>query len=323
MFTKWKYKIWKHLTKNLLRNDVSLPGITYAYSFPFTKQEPLPDTTPKAKAAPVQVQNQTVAKFTAPKENSGAFRLITTRGYTYSGSSTLIGMLNEFDNVQVIGYPEPLWAKKQIHGRVSECTFFTYSHFLEMLDSYRQDNKMQQNLIIQKFIKSINDAYTTKRTCGYEYFPELYGDTFHDLTHNLLETLLDLDEETRLFMKDKDFPTILKSPDFDSCCFVQGKGCMRYLFYRFKKLEESELHQLVKDYLKAFFSILQQNKSVLALDQLLLGDKLEKVNAYMDIPIRQVCVYRDPRDRYLSAYKSQLLFGTNIASYVAGYRRDI
>lgn len=216
----------------------------------------------------------------------------------------MVGLFNEFDNIRVLGFPESEWTIRTIHEGASECTFFSSSHFLELIDSFSNGKATEQDFAIRGFIQDISKAYDTK-SIGHDYLPELYNDQFLSISKEFLLQILDLDKTTKTFISGKCFfPYIWKAnATWDSCNFAQHKGKNRFLYYRFRTMDKSEFHSIVSRYLGKFFSIIQGNE-IVAYDWLLPNRTLEIINSYLTQPIKQVCVWRDPRDRFLSCVKA-------------------
>ena len=283
-----KYKIWKKLTKSLIQNnDTRDLVITWAHK-----------SLKKDK-----IKKKDVVEYKYPEN------LVTFQGFYSSGSSALVGLFREFDNVYVCGHPEPLYIKGNVTHNVSEMQFFLGSKFFEMVSSFKEHKPITvQDFYIRYFINSVNNAYKHKQTCPYEYVPELYGDYFKTITDELLFSILDLDDYTLKFMQGKDFPAIFESSSdvsFENCSFMHNKGLKQYLFYKFKRLTPTQFDFYIGSYLKKLFSILG-NKEFVMYDQLLPNDYLEWVNRYLPSPVKQICIWRDPRDQFISAFRSDM-----------------
>lgn len=307
MLKKIKYKIWKRLTKSLVPDSVIKKIVldtTYAYIKEGRKLTKAAIPSEKKRRVAMPVEN-----FPKPTvdEKGNPFNLpkiVAIQGIFFSGSSTLVGMFNEFDNMRVVGSPEKAWTKNSEKAEMpSECCFFQASGFVEMVQSFQKEPPEVVSLRIRKFILSVNNAYRNKRIAT-ENLPSLYNDTFKEITQNLLFKILDLDDYTREFMQTRDFPHNVvdarNDDSFDSCNFTVGEGKSRYIFYKFANISEETFHQIIAEYLAQFFSIIT-GKEYVVYDQLLPRRTMEIVNRYLYTPIKQIVVYRDPRDQYLAA----------------------
>lgn len=298
-----KKKIWKHLTKDIVKNPKYRQRI-----FELKIESDLFDKAIVPSNYQEDAQKQT------------ALRILCSRGHFYSGSSTIVGLLNEFNNVTVVGFEEAAWSKSTVSSIRSECCFFCYTNFFEMLDTFHSQNSTEQSLAIVSFIRAFEHAYDTKRTAPHEYNPLLYGEKFRDICNELMIDILELDENTLLTVKQKGFPTNTYNHDFKQCNFIIGEGKHSYLYYQFKHISDDEFKSKVQRFLNSFFRIIK-SKDIVLYDQLLKEEKLEQINQYMEIPVKQVCVYRDPRDRFVSALKSgSNIVQRNAKEYVNEYR---
>lgn len=288
MFTKkLQYRIWKHYTKKIVSDEGARARIFREAYY-----------QPCAKNAIQELDYKQNWQGTSPS------RIICVQGYTYSGSSTLVGLFNEFDNIRMVGWPEPDWIKRKINTGITECRFFSSTRFLKLLDSFHEGTLAEQDAIIREFIYDVAMAYETK-SVRQDNMSELYNDYFLKISRDFLIKALELTPETKEFMSHQRFFPYLweKMHSWEHCNFACYKGANKFLFYRFRKMEEEEFRAIVREYLENFFSIIQGNE-IIAYDWLLPQTALEKVNYYLSKPIKQVCVWRDPRDRFLSCIKT-------------------
>lgn len=296
------YKIWKKLTKKLIKDKAKQNEVLSI----FCKQQIVDKKT---------ISNQ---KYKYPDQ------IIVSGGFYCTGSSVLSGLFREFDNIAVLGHPEPLYIKNSVTKHCSETQFFFGSKFCEFVNSFKKGSATEKDYYIKYFINSVQKAINEGCTCTYEYMPELYNDYFKQITRELLFNVLDLDNYTYAFMKDKEFPIIFESSSdttYENCNFMHNKGIRQYLFYRFKNLSVEEFDSIISKYLKSFFSILGE-KNIVAYDQLLPNDYLETINYYLrDRPIKQISIWRDPRDLFVSAIRSDmLLMPRSIDGFVDFYK---
>lgn len=307
MFKKLKYKLWKHLTKELVSDEIiKKAALVNTYASMHRSKNSVPELDADKKYSPPKITTETINTRIDAKQLP---KIVAINGLFYSGSSTLVGLFQEFDNIRVVGYPEKPWIKNVTDKEMqSECCFMSQSGFVEMIQSFKKESPEAISLKIRKFISSINNAYKNKRVAAWENLPGIYNDTFKEITQKLLFSILDLDDHTKEFMQSKLFPHVAKDVDefpFDSCSFVLGKGRKRYLSYRFADLTDEEFKNHVSEYLEKFFSILE-GKEFVAYDQFLPKRYLEALNQYMRNPIKQIVVVRDPRDQFLSIYRRDI-----------------
>lgn len=295
MFDKFKYKVWKHLTKRIIKDTKERALILECQRRDVEKEL-------KKREPSVDIVREDQISNVPPK------CVISVKGTFYSGSSAIIGFLREFDNVRMVGYNDPKWSKCNVNGPQTECCFFTYSGFLEMVEAFYQDSPEVADQRIKCFIAACNEAYKNQRVYVKENMPLLYGEKFNQLTHQLLMSILELDESTREFLKNRQFPCVtweIENSWYDKCNFGVGVGKKQYIFYRFAKLSPERFEEVIADFLDSFFSLLGGCEYT-AYDQLLWGDKLLIINKYMRIPIKQICVVRDPRDQWLSGFRREV-----------------
>lgn len=254
-------------------------------------------------------------------------KVIAITGYYYTGSSTVVGFFNEFDNTTVMGYCEKQYSV-QIKSN-SEVAFFTNSNFFNFIDIFYSKNILERDLIIKKFIEEIYNCYDKKGTKSYEKNYIFYSDEFLQASVNLFYNVLDFDEYTINFMKNKRFPTKWNSSDekFQNCSFMHGKGISQYVFYQFKNISADEFEKFVGDYVNAIFQQIPCNDFLIC-DQLIAkySEKysiLDKLNSYMvGNKIKEIGIYRDPRDRFLSAFRNDInALARDVNIYTSRYTR--
>ena len=252
-------------------------------------------------------------------------QIIATRGFYYSGSSALIGFFSEFDNAQVVGYVDNKYSKNTKSDDNCEFTFFSDERsILNLVKKYYNGNLLEQDLGIKQFIDLINSYY---RKIGKNDIViesnNLYDDKFYQLSKNFLLQILELDEQTKNIVKTKIFPSVYDASDdmYKNCCFCYGCGSSQYIMYKFKKMNEEEFNTLVKEYIYNFFKLIFSQK-FLVCDQLCqtthFSKIFEKLNMYIgnEIKLKEICIYRDPRDQFLSAFRN------NVTSWYPRNARD-
>ena len=301
----FSYKIWKHYTKKLFKNSDVRADI-FSYVSKLTSHDDIQDLHDPVISFPTQI--------------------ITGRGFYASGGSTVAGLFSELDNVTALGFPESIKKKKIKRQGNSEAQFFNFSHFFDMVDSFSRHSLEEQDMYIKYYIHSIQKAYKQKGV-EYEYLPELYTDLFQEISLKLLFNIVDLDQYTYSFMKQKkQFPVSFESwtdTTYEDCCFMHGKGIQQYIFYKFKKLSKTEFDSYIAEFLRGFFNIINKTP-VVFFDGLLAENYLEKIQTYLpDIPIKQVCVWRDPRDQFLSSIKTDMfLMPRELNEFVNFYKTN-
>lgn len=230
-------------------------------------------------------------------------KIIAPMGLYYSGSSTISGFFNEFDNTTVIGYIEPQWSKTKSVENCSEICFFSRTNFFKFIDSFSFGDLSLKDNVIKKFIEDIYRCYDKKGAVSYEKLSGFYTDNFLKNSINLLNNVLELDEYTINFMKGKRFPISCDLEDakkYKKCTFIKEDS----IFYKFKDISVKEFEQYICLYLETLFKDFP-SKEYLICDQMTNnGPARKKLNLYMiGNPIREIVVYRDPRDRYISIFK--------------------
>lgn len=254
-----------------------------------------------AKTAP----NSFLSAVSSAKPNPMHKKFIACQGFFYSGSSALIGLFREFDNTTVMGYPDDLYSASQVSDLSTEIRFFKNSRLFPLIDAFYNKSPLEQDVLIKKFIVDIYTCYERKGLFSWDKNPELYNDYFLYNSLRFLNNILDLDDYTEKYMKDRKFPVIRPSDsEFLDCCFLFDKNDQQYVVYKFKKLSLDEFDKYVHEYISNFFRSVSC-KEVLVCDQI-FGPYLSQYNKYSEITAKQVCVYRDPRDQFLSAFRLDL-----------------
>lgn len=276
--------------------------------------------------------NKKIRKQYTPTVKTNFGQIIAVTGYYYSGSSAVVGLFNEFDNVDVLGYNDSVYSvsPKQNQAtnnlfRQPEVSFFYQTQFFDFVNSFDSKDPLTQDISIKRFIADIYRCYDNKGASDNDYCPTVYTEEFLKISFELLYKTLSLDEYTIEFMKDKRFPFIYNEQNniFENCSFMQGKGISQYLFYQFKNISVDEFEQCICDYVNSFFNLCSGKKYVI-MDQLFLyrRDLLDSLNKYLPKnPIKEIGIYRDPRDKFLSAFRNDLKYmPRNIDSYIKYYK---
>lgn len=252
-------------------------------------------------------------------------KIVAITGYYYSGSSALVGFFHECNNTTVMGNCEKVYSHKTQSS--CEVTFFTHTNFFNFIDAFYLDSFLEKDLVIKKFINDIYRSYDNKGARS-EKNPNFFTDKFLQISLDFIINVIDLDEYTINFMKDKRFPIKWNSTDeiFQNCTFMQGKGISQYILYKFKKMLPEEFEKNVAQYVNQIFKLMD-SEEYLVCDQLLKRNTekyslVDKLNSYMiGVPIKEICVYRDPRDRFLSAFRNDISWlSRDVDKYTASYK---
>lgn len=257
-------------------------------------------------------------------------KIIALKGFYYTGSSVMVGFFNEFDNTTVLGGCEKQYSAHAVTDVSSELTFFTSTNIFNFIDVFYDKDVLEKDFIIKKFIDDIYNVYDKKGAKIFEKNPSFYTDSFLHASVNLLYNVLDLDEYTINFMKDKRFPIKWNTADnrYENCSFIKGKGLSQYVFYQFKDISAEEFEKYIGFYINSIFNGIE-SKECLVCDQMLLERKnfsmLDRLNNYLvGSPIKEICVYRDPRDRFLSAFRVDIKnLQRSPDKYEADYRKRL
>ena len=238
-------------------------------------------------------------------------QIICCQGFYCSGSSALTGLFMETDNVSVIGYSEPIFSKCKVKDECGETLFFMGSQFHQLIKEFYTGSPTSKDYYIKYFINAINRANSKHHgTDIYERMPTLYNEYFKKIAEDFLFSVIKLDDYTKRLMKNRQFPVLFESASdkqYEGCTFMKNKGIRQYLFYEFADLTNDQFAEAVSKFLKGFLSIMG-DKDIVSYDQLLPDDSLEIVNQYLqDTPIKQICVWRDPRDQFMSVMRTDLL----------------
>lgn len=235
-------------------------------------------------------------------------KIITVAGFSYSGASALIDMFSEFRNVTVFGatLSDFLEKNKLSFQQYTVKLFLKDNSIFSVIDAFENNvDELQQDYIIKQFIKYIY-KYANKKKM-------IYANFFTDLHIDFLENILELDDYTKDFMKGKKYPVIYDKQEaiFNDCCFIKGENNGRYVFYKFKKMSIDEFNNHVKNYFKDFFNNINIS-GTLVMDQFFkYTNLLDRINKYLDKPIKEICLYRDPLDQFVTNYIFNTKFANN------------
>lgn len=294
---KYRYKVWKHLTKSYVKSPVAWSYLQTAITI--------------SKAQYEVVDSERVGRL--------PLHIVACQGYYNSGSSALIGLLQEFADVTTIGEPELIYAtpdareKEQVKASLrTESRWFKASRFFELVQALCHEKSEEEiDHMIKKFISCFTHVSTSFETCGWDFCPAIYGKkAFRKMNLDFLDAILDLDTHTREKMRNLVFPVKYRegegSEEYEDCSFIERQGHLRYPFYRVRKTVKNNLTTTVSKYLESFFSLV--GGQYVVHDQIFPVNYLEIANQYMKNPIRQICVTRDPRDTFISFMETEGTF---------------
>lgn len=247
--------------------------------------------------------------------------LVAVSGSWLSGSSTVCDLLSEFSNVTSFSHRKVYSGKVNAENHINcEIKFFHDKRSLfKLIDAFVQDNELKKDNAIKRFID-----------CFYSYYDEyndiqIYRDNFLNFNIEFLENILEIDDYTKQYMKNKRYPCCFSKEEetFENCSFIKSYPNHPYIFYKFKNMTQDEFNVHVADYLHDFFNNMKVQKKVV-LDQLFSTTLLlDKMNFYMnENPIKEICVYRDPRDEFVNLWREKYnIFNDTAAQFVKRYQK--
>ncbi len=225
--------------------------------------------------------------------------IITIAGFSYSGASALIDLFSEFKNSTVFGSTLSDFVEKNnlSYQKYTVKLFIKEASIFSVIDAFENNvDEFQQDYIIKQFIKNMYKLANKKKM--------LYANFFIDLHIAFLENILELDNYTKDFMKGKKYPFKYDEEEsiFNNCSFVKGENNGKYVLYKFKNMSKDEFNHHVKMYFKDFFNNINIS-GTLVMDQFFkYTNLLDRINNYLDKPIKEICVYRDPRDQFITNF---------------------
>ena len=317
-----KYELWKHLSEKLNYTNpvfenrlqkimtIGIEGLLLQKLDEASEKKAsvlqkteLPSNGNPKNDLPSPSSTPTAVAPAKPKEIISAYKqIIACQGCYFSGSSTLSGFFKEFDNTTIIGADD--FFQKQHTDFQSEMVFFEHSGIFNFIDAFHSGSLLEKDFAIKRFISSIYRCFNQKGTAYWEHNPSFFTQEFFDNSMFFLTSVLDLDSYTISFMKNKTYPIIYQSNDtvFHNCSFLHHPGAGQYVLYHFKDINPDAFDEYARNYIRSLFR-LQSSKEFYCFDQMLPGNLLDKLNVFMDKPIKQIVVRRDPRDQFLSAFR--------------------
>lgn len=266
-----------------------------------------------------------------PEQGCKFDKIISFGGNWASGSSVVGNFLNEFPNIDVVGQIyDGKNSFEQHRGKGGELHFFVMTWFCKFAKLMNCSTDTEKDIIIKMFINDMENCYKSKMVFGEQYSPHIYNEEFIKICTELLLSVLDLTPYDKEIIKNKNFQNCNKSsPDiYDDCSFINGSGKYKHIFYRVKQINPYEFALSIRRFIEKFFNLYYNENNILAGDQLCYNQSiLEIMNYYLfDRPIRQISVYRDPRDQFFSIYRYHLNFAKhhmeNISTFVNFYKKS-
>lgn len=228
-------------------------------------------------------------------------------GFAYSGTSALIGFMNEFDNVLVYGNCDKVYSKNKKRGGY-EVKWFMHSGFFNFVDNFKDKSKsaIETDMAIKLFIRQIYRAFKQKSLLGWDKSPDFYNKEFLEINKTYLKSVLDFNEYDLSILEDHPIPRSFNTADdatYENCSFMQEKGIRQYLFYRFRDITDEEFDSYTNVYINKLFERFG-GKEIVLFDKPVHLKNHKKMNYFMkDKPIKEICFLRDPRDSFLATYR--------------------
>lgn len=295
IFDKYKYKIWKHLTKAFFPDHIAAWICSqYGYSSLEKRRQKLVHYDKK--------NNQSHAPLPNP--------IIAISGYYGSGSSALVGLLSEFKGASGIGFSQAHdFGEKgrEEHLGGSESNLLRHSNFFALIESFFDGSSPEEiDAHIRRFLVIFNRYLTEGFVHGMDD-DDLINHKAIMLMYNFICNILGLKDDPHDFLH-SGFPVILpqllEDNSMDDMPFIRGNGKIRYLFYAPRKIQREELDALAVQFLQDFFRLIPGD--IIIHDQMTPFDILEKINHYLPGAVKQICVRRDPRDQYMSCVRDDI-----------------
>ena len=303
--SKKEYKVWKHLSKQLNKKDEELEKriqemLTFGITGVLLKEIRSIRACP-AKDPPLPI----IEKDDEKPVVSNYKQIVSVNGLYISGASALSDFFKEFDNTTVFGHT-PL---KPLNR--AEMSLFQEPSFFDFMDKFSSGTLLEKDRAIKGFISLIYRYSNDKSD------PDFYNRKFLDNSIKFITSVLDLDDYTRAFMRDKQYPVRrVKEDTFDKCSFLRHQGVGQYVFYRYKEMSPDAFNNHAKDYIRSLFR-LQSSKEFYCFLALAPTYVLNRLNSFMDKPIKRIIVWRDPRDQFVSAFRQDIsLLPVTIDKYV-------
>lgn len=284
LFPYYTYKTYKKVEKLSMIKNNNQPKKT-------AQQEP--KQPPKAK---IEIKELYSVPYVEPP--SCYDKLICTTGFGHSGSGTVLDYLAEFSNVTAYGYHDTSSSGYKLKNDYGEIDIFhAAGSVMDMEKSFRYPNYFNDDLTIKYFLNLAEYFYRK----GF-----IYTDYFWKITKEFVDKITDMKIKTdngfeglyflQFLSAQKEY-TNLKSP-----ILKDAYQRDRYIYY-LKNISASEYRKIAKDYIIKFLKSIE-SKEFLVCDQMMTLSKpdTERMTEYFG-DFKQICVYRDPRDVYVTGIR--------------------
>lgn len=233
--------------------------------------------------------------YTEPKSTYKV--LVCPTGFGHSGSGTLLDYMAEFTNTTVHGGydPESSGYATQ-YGNTAICEIDLFRAAGSVLDMERVFNTagyFQDDLAVKLFLHIAEHFYRKGL---------VYTDYFWQLTHKFVDKIVDIKLKSPSSFEGLFFLRLLaarrKFKNLHSPLLIDTTS-ERYIYY-LKNLTVKEYRSIAKEYITKFLNSIE-SKEFLVCDQMLTLSKPEtdRLLEYFG-DFKQICVYRDPRDVYVT-----------------------
>ena len=207
-------------------------------------------------------------------------KIVAVSGFGWSGSSAMLDLLAEFKDVTMYGgkYRDYRGIIEDDVRYAGEVQFIKNRvSIFNLINSFESETPFEQDLSIKRFIKFCYDLASNST------YP-IYNDNFIKICKNFLENILDLDDYTKEYMKEKDYSftyQTMKDKDIN-LSFVYDNPHEPYIFYKFKKMPIEDFDVCVCNFLWDFFNN-AGNTEILVLDQIFeYLELVDKINFYLN-----------------------------------------
>lgn len=209
--------------------------------------------------------------------------IVSVQGFGYSGSGAVVDLLREYDDTRVLGYVSPIGSKTNKKEDVGELDFFRQTggllHIGHMMEKQPLPSLFWNDVVIKEYTKLIYHSYT------YKHMPELRW-IFYRFFEQIVE---------------QSIYTLTKMP-FNG--HLDPHGQEHYMHF-LKPMTGQQYQELCKRMLYSIFNTLYKPQyKRIVLDQMFgdCGFGEELYQGYLP-GVKQVVVFRDPRDVYAIALK--------------------
>ena len=235
--------------------------------------------------------------YSVPNTNilSSYRQLVCTTGFGHSGSGAVLDYLSEFSNVTTLGYHDTNDGSGYTKQNSDELDIFRAAgSVMDMERIFNTSNYFLDDLTIKHFLTVAEYFY---RQGG------IFNDYFWELTKKFVDNITDLKVKTDNGFEGlyfyQFFSAITKYANLRSPLLRDILPQDRYIYY-LKNLSISEYRKIAKEYITGVLHSIESNE-FLVWDQMFTTSKLESeknIDYFGDF--KQICVYRDPRDVYVT-----------------------